>query len=644
MDTEIQNISTYSDKNLLEFFENAQVEYLHELKLYLDDKYYNTGESSGLTDQQYDLLKEVLVKRDPGYEPPVGSSSNDEVVKLPYFLGSAEKIKNTESNKLKNWISKYKATEYILEDKLDGVSCLLTSNKGKITLYKRGDGISGPDISKYAEYFDSIPKNLPDIAVRGELVMNTQTFLAKYSDNANPRNFVNGRTSGKTIRPGVKDIDFVAYEIMSTNDLSPSEQMDEMKRLGFLIVNYDIVQTLDSDELTETLQKFDKRSNYEIDGLIMLPNLPYAHTNDKYPKYMRAFKVNFAENIKETTVIEVKWEVSRYKILTPVVHIEPRLILGAVVSHPTGHNAKYILDNNIGPGTILQVTRSGAVIPYIVKVVKPTKAQMPDNVAYKWGLTEVDIYTEEESDKVFIKTITTFFSQLGIKHVGESTVAKLYEHKFDTLFKILEADKKDLMKIPRFGQKTVDRLYDNIHNGLKDVSLASVLGASGTLEYGIGIKRITVLLNVIPNLLEIYKEISTEELIEKIMKVDGFAYTISAQIANNVQFADAFVQKLSKYATFSEIKPIKIEKDSIAGQSKFYDKRFVFSGFRNNFLQDKIGSMGGNIMSSVSKKTTALIVKDKDEITTKITKANTLSVPVYTMEEFLVAYDINLPM
>jgi NAD-dependent DNA ligase len=642
LESEIKKLSSRGCSELNDIFTHAHFDHLVELKEYLDDAYYNT-EYPKLEDYQYDVLKEVIEKRNPhNYETTVGAEVSDEnKSELPFFLGSMDKIKNTEPKKLATWTKNKPSDEYVVEDKLDGVSCLLVSKKGDIKLYKRGNGLVGPDVSHFARHFCSIPGNLPDMAVRGELVMGTKIFLEKHSESANPRNFVNGRTSGKEAREGIKDVDFVAYEIMSKGKSpKPSLQLEKLRNLGFLTVNYEIVRSLDVEDLFDRLKEHERCSDYEIDGLILTSDLEYEHTEDKYPKYSRAFKVNFEEHIKETTVLRVEWEVSRYKILTPVVHVEPKLILGAVISHPTGHNAKFIADNKIGPGTVLRITRSGSVIPYIVDVIKHTEAQMPD-ISYKWGMNEIDIYTEEEAQKVTMKMITVFFFQLEIKHVGEATVTKLCEHGFDSLFKILEADKEDFGNIPRFGEKTVERLYSNIHNGLKNVSLATVIGSSGVMDSGIGNKRMEVLLREIPDLLSVYKEISREELVSRIVVVEGFSNKIANQIAENIRSADEFVRKISKYATFKEIKKKEIIQNDVGllpDEKSVVDKIFVFSGFRNNALEDKIKINGGIVTTGVSKKTTALIVKNKDESTTKINKAKSSDVPVYTLDEFFENY------
>ena len=209
----IVSLSKKSNKQLENSINKEDLKILHNIKLYLDDIYYNTGENSLFSDYQYDMLKEILSKRDPNYVVPIGAKirENENRVKLPYWLGSMDKYKPTDEKEINKWVEKFPSDEYIVEDKLDGVSCLLIIKNSKIKLYTRGDGIIGGDISYLSQYFKSIPKNLEeDIVVRGELIINKEIFDKKWSKEfANARNMVSGRIGGKIIREGINDINFV---------------------------------------------------------------------------------------------------------------------------------------------------------------------------------------------------------------------------------------------------------------------------------------------------------------------------------------------------------------------------------------------------------------------------------------------------
>ena len=178
MDTLIKEIN--NSKDLEAYLNTINLTNLHKLKLYLDDLYHNQGETK-LNDEQYDLIKENIQKRDKNYIPPTGAKirDGDNRVKLPYWLGSMDKFTPDNEIKLNKWISQNQTNEYIVEDKLDGVSCLIQITNGNIKLFTRGDGIIGADISYLSEYFKTIPKNLKNINslfIRGELIMPLNIF------------------------------------------------------------------------------------------------------------------------------------------------------------------------------------------------------------------------------------------------------------------------------------------------------------------------------------------------------------------------------------------------------------------------------------------------------------------------------------
>ena len=72
----------------------------------------------------------------------------------------------------------------------------------------------------------------------------------------------------------------------------------------------------------------------------------------------------------ESTVQNVVWNVSKHGTLKPIVIINPVNIGGSKVQRVTGYNAKWIIDNNIGPGANVILIKSGDIIPKIIKVTK----------------------------------------------------------------------------------------------------------------------------------------------------------------------------------------------------------------------------------------------------------------------------------
>ena len=100
--------------------------------------------------------------------------------------------------------------------------------------------------------------------------------------------------------------------------------------------------------------------------------------------------------IVETEVTDVEWRVSKDGLIKPRVHVKPTVIGGITIIHVTGHNAKNIVDNGIGIGAKVKLTRAGEVIPYIVEVIKKVNPTLP-KISYKWNETNVDYIVDKDN-------------------------------------------------------------------------------------------------------------------------------------------------------------------------------------------------------------------------------------------------------
>lgn len=629
MNTLIKKLSILSDIKLKKYYETADLTELHTLKLYLDDKYHNLGETTGFDDWQYDLLYLILFMRDPDYVAPIGAKIRDGENKttLPFYMGSMDKIKPEDTGKIARWITAYKSSEYILEDKLDGVSCLITIDGNSIKLYTRGDGTVGSDITAMAGQFASIPKKYPTgtkIAVRGELIIKKQVFLDKYAQQyANPRNMVAGIVGGKKIREGLRDVEFVAYELVTTGvSPKPTEQFEYLRSLGFQTVYTELIKAITIDDLMFFLVKRRKESPYEIDGIIVQANTPYTRNTSGNPDYAFAFKIRL--NGVNTTVVGVDWNVSKWGKLKPRVELTPVQLQGVTITYATGFNGKYIQDNLIGPGAVVHITRSGEVIPYIVEVITPAKeADMPEG-DYVWNDTYVDIITTGDNDDMCIKLISYFLAAIDAKNVGEARVRKMYERGFDNLPKILSVTREELDKIPGFA---AEQTYNGIQRGRSNITVINAIGASGILGLGIGTRKVKALLDAIPNLLEIYKTMSINDLTNVIIGVDGFAHITARKVALNLKYADQFIQLLRSIGI--QFKTVQTTGNAMSGQ------KVVFTGFRDPVLAQAIVDQGGEVQSNTTKTTTILITKtDNPEITGKLKKAQDQGIRIMSVTAF----------
>ena len=634
----IKKISSYSNSKLQEYFNTASIANLKKIKLYADDIYYNTDRESGFTDEQYDMLKDTLINRDTEYIPEIGAivRETENRVKVPYHMGSMDKIrpdKKEDIIKLRRWLKKYNSS-YLIQDKLDGVSCLIVVKHGEYKLYKRpGKDGYGADITYLLPNLKSIPKNLNDIAVQGELIMSKNKFTKKYSEvYKNPRNMVSGLTGSKKIGTGLKDIEFVVYEKIDDSGRTPLEKLEELKQLGFQTVNHELVNEISIDDLCEYLVKFKSHSPYEIDGIIIQSNTVCERNMEGNPDYSFAFKMNVDSNIKETEVIKVEWNVSKWGVLKPRVQIVPVQLGGVTIQYATGFYGKFIRDNGIGPGAIVKITRSNDVIPLIVEVVRKVEPSMP--TTYKWNESGIEIYTDQEDKEIAIKKIMSFFSGLNIKFVGEAVVRKLYEAGFNTVFKIIGATVEQISNIDRLGNKSAERIYNNIRSRLDTASLADILGASGIFGYGINSKKVEKLLIVIPELLTL-REVNSDLLLERIKKAEGFSTKTATVIVQNLEKAIEFSSELKK--VYNKQAETTTDAEEKKQDSKINNFKIVCTGFRD--LENEIMLRGGTVLTAVSKNTDMVVVKNlNDKPSVKVSKAIQLGIPIIQKDEFISKY------
>lgn len=622
--------------NYKRFLKNSDQNTLIELKKYLDDLYYNSDvKDIPISDELYDELKAYLKSK--GYIPTVGATlrENDNKEKLPYWLGSVDKVTPEEVGEFERWKAKNKAPDYVVSVKLDGVSCLLIFDGNKYTLYTRGNGIEGANIS-YIHSYLNLPRLEDPIAIRGELVMKKDVFSKKYDKNkvengyANPRNMVAGLINAKTQRAGLTDLDFVPYEIILNEGEThkPKTLLKHLAKLNFLQIEYKI---LSSDELTisnlfEMLKEYKKSYSYELDGLVIQPNIPYERNIEGNPSYLLGFKANLSENVFTTVVTDVEWNISKTGQYKPVVLVEDVKTGGVTIKRATAHNAKYIVDNDIGPGTVIKITRSKDVIPFIVEIVESTRAKMPDD-DYTWDKTFTNIIassSEDNANNMCIRALTFFFQTIGVKFLSEETVKKIYKAGFNSLVKILDATEEDFLTIPTFKNATVKRIYEGIHKALDGVKISTIAVASGLLGFGVGEKKIQSLVEYYPDIFT-SKETFTKE---QINKIEGFSDIMTNRVISNLDYARKFVKMIKKYARY--------ETEQIVISNKLAGKKFVFTEFRDKDLEEIIKSLGGQVPGSVSRNTTAVIVKDRslNVNTTKTQKAKALGIPIISLEEF----------
>jgi NAD-dependent DNA ligase len=625
--------------------EKLSQEELANLLQVANANYYNE-KGDLMTDNEYDIVKEYMEKKYPtnAVIQQVGAPIADRArnkVELPYEMWSMDKIK-PDSNALSGWVKKYPGP-YVLSCKLDGVSGLYSTEGDVPKLFTRGDGKVGQDVSFLLPVL-KLPLE-KGIVVRGEFIIPKKVFAEKYAGQfANPRNLVSGIVNSKKADEKTADLHFVTYEVIMPQ-LKPSEQLAKLKASGFEVVQNESLDVLSNESLSETLVDWRTNYEYEIDGVIVTDDAVHKRISGN-PDHAFAFKMVLSDQKAEVKVVDVLWSPSKDGFLKPRVRIEPVRLGGVTIEYATGYNAKFIEDNMIGIGAIVEIIRSGDVIPKILKViVHAEKAKMPAE-SYKWNDTRVDVLLENAGENATVqeKNLTAFFTHLEVEGLKAGNIKKLMAAGYDTIPKILAMTKEDFAKV---GYKTLaDKYVENIREKVQNASIVDLMVASGTMGRGLGAKKIEPILEAHPDIL-----ISKEDPAAKIAKVKAVkgienktATLFVENIPRFVEFLDSIDQsdKLSGKApgpgpveTKASAKAVQ---SSIDQSNPLYGKKIVMTKVRDQDIIRELKARGATLEDTIGSKTFVLIVKSMEDVSNKTKYAVEHGIPIMTPEDFKAKY------
>jgi DNA ligase (NAD+) len=649
-----QNILMLLEENIDEIIENINnVKLLEMIINYAKNKYFN--DEAILSDYAYDKLiykMELLdpnnkVLTDVGYKIDIVNK-----VKLLYHMGSMNKTKPDTPEKLLKFKNNFKGP-YILSNKLDGVSGMLIIEKNKKYLYTRGDGKIGSDISHILPYvnvtnLDNVVKylnenNLSRMILRCEIIIPIKTFFEKYeSVSANPRNFVSGQVNAKQISGNVlNDIHLVFYEI-----IEPWTTIDQqysvlttlrLRTSPFELCTY---ERLTNEYLQQDYKKRKETTLYEIDGIIISDIGEHERNVENNPEYSIAFKESSA--VAKAIVDYVEWNLSKDKYFKPRVKIVPIKLSGVTITHATANNAKFVYDNKIGPGAELLITRSGEVIPKILKVLKPAShPQMPTIGLgnWEWNETGVDILlmSDEMVPEQLIKILSLFAKKLDIKYIDESTFKTLVDNKvIERLSDIFYLTKNDLMELEGFQEKKTNKILMELNTGFNKMHLVDLMIASNILGRGLGPKKIKKIMSEYPDItLQSYKPY--DELVKMIVKIDGFDDITAKKFITNLDAFNEFLEEIPtniRDRLMLDTIPKRKNQNNKKKQKNLNGLKIVFTGFRNKEWEKIITDNGGEISSSVSKNIGLVVCEDLDDTSNKLIKAKDLGIKILLRKDF----------
>lgn len=324
---------------------------------------------------------------------------------------SKEELESWEK-RIKKLIPENTSPDYFCELKLDGLAVSLIYENGKFVRgATRGDGFIGEDITQNLKTIQSIPLVLrapyPDyIEVRGEVVMSKKVWaeLNEIQSRENKPLFANTRNAAAgslrqldPVLAAARRLDFFAYDIVQIRELENkrnrelekhSDKHNLLRKLGFKVDTHEqICKNLSEvEDFVNKIEKIRKDFPFGTDGVVIsVDNLSLQAklgVVGKAPRYMAAYK--YAAEKATTQVLDIKWNVGRTGVLTPLAIFEPTLVAGSTISKATLHNIDQIERLDIRVGDTVVIQKAGDVIPEVVEVLlkmrtgKEKKVKVPE--------------------------------------------------------------------------------------------------------------------------------------------------------------------------------------------------------------------------------------------------------------------------
>lgn len=557
--------------------------------------YYDPQSESkaSVPDEIYDTCAQIYLERfkqEPitrGGGGPLSTSSvastfpniRKGYVELPAYMGSLDKVKN--EKEVARWAST--RSLFYASAKLNGLGAMVQFQKRrKPTLYLHGTdhGWEGTDISHWIPLLQknkSLPKLTKDNwIIRGELILSKDDFATHFPDAKEIRTTVFGMVKQSIKHPDNMDprcalVHFVAYPYaMTSRTFNSSTTFQKLEELKFRVPLHKPLASLAT--IQQCLKEFRQKSPYPLDGLVLADDsFEDSWPSNKNPEHVVAFKPNQEEEDEQeaTEILAIEWNLSARGYWKPTAQLQPVQVGPVVVSRVTLYNAKYVVEQHLGPGALIRVVRSGDTIPYVEKVVRSAKSIQYPPTPWEWNETGVDLridsHTKEQAqkkawfdDEVKIEDNDCFkelqfqvlfetFVRLGLKQ-GEKTMHDIFDAGYQTLDAWLEMDAKMLVdaKIPKIGPKRAQNICDAIDNCLEQLDMTKLFHAGLRIEFGYGATKAAVLASHEQQLKKFFFKNKEKELQAMLATWKGFQKTATEIVAQWNTFL-RFYSKMKAY-------------------------------------------------------------------------------------------------
>lgn len=626
----------YEQENT-EIMSNYEYDQLYDELQGLEQELNTTLASSPTINVGYEVLSELPKER---HERP---------------MLSLDKTKDVE--RLKEFLGDQKA---MISWKLDGLTIVLTYRNGELEkAVTRGNGEVGEVITNNAKVFRNIPLRIPytgELVLRGEAVIGYKDF-AKINDEIedvdarykNPRNLCSGsvRQLNNEIT-AQRNVRFYAFTLVRADSVdfhnSRLYQMDWLREQGFDVVEHHPVTRETIEDEVKWFADHIEKNDIPSDGLVLVyDDIAYGESlgaTAKFPRDSFAFK--WADEIRETTLLEIEWSPSRTGLINPVAIFEPVELEGTTVSRASVHNISIMEELELGVGDRIQVYKANMIIPQIAEnLTRSGVRDIPKACPVCGGETRINMENETKTlvctnpkcQAKHVKSFALFVSRdaMNIEGLSEATLEKFIMNGFIKDFTdIFHLDRyeEEIKAMDGFGEKS----YLNLQAGIQKARVTTL----PRLVYSLGIPNIGIanakmICRALGNNPERVMNATADELAEISGVGDVIAGTYVQYFADE-EHREIFRKLLAEVEIPKEEEP--------EGGQNLAGVNFVITGSVQHFanrgeVKEEIERRGGKVTGSVTSKTNYLINNDVNSTSSKNRKARELGIPIISEEEFL---------
>lgn len=638
-------------------------------------EYYTLGNPT-VSDTTYDGLYDKLVKLEEEtgiiYSNSPTQNVGNKVLSFlkkvihEYPLLSLNKTKKEED--IIKWSNKKDIVGML---KLDGLTLCLTYIDGKLAgAETRGNGKEGENILHNAKVFTNIPLTIPTkekTIVVGEAIIDYPTFEeinSKLSDDRkykNPRNLVSG-----TIRQLDSSIckerkpKFIAYNLLTKNDNTKISHLEILEQLGFTTVPYIYLNQISLYKEVESCIYLLKNKatllQYPIDGLVFTYNdIEYGNSlgnTSHHPLHSIAFK--FENDIEITKLIDVKWQIGRTGVITPVAIFEPVELYGTTVSKATIYNLSIFNNLNLAKGDEISVTKANEIIPQIIDNLdinnesverlnnlisiptvcpycgKPTRIEISNNAQFLHC-------SNPNCNDILIQRITHYCSRnaMNITGLSKKTIEKLISlnllKDIPDLYN-LSFHNKIITSQKGFGIKAYTNLIESIEQS-KECKLFNFIYALGIENVGLSTSE--DICSYFNNNINKLRNATINDLLN-IKDIGEITAESIYNFFNKDEESIALLNSLLPYINFIDNK--RDDNIEINTSNPLYGKKVYPTGkftLKKSEIKDILNLLGAEISNGYSKTLDYLICGGDTSKSSKVTKAKKDNIPLMNEEEFL---------